>query len=77
MFTPTMCHMSGVMCHVSCVPLFFFSDKVVGLVGGGSFIHGASQSSFQASCVTTYNINWTLISEGLQPFSEASAGAII
>ena len=39
-----MCHMSHVTCHVSCVTffiLFFSSDKVVKLIGGGSVINGA------------------------------------
>ena len=40
------CQVSGVTCQVSCVTYFFFffflllfSDKVVGLVGGGSVIN--------------------------------------
>ena len=32
------CHVSGVRCHVF---FFFFSDKVLKLVGGGSVINGA------------------------------------
>ena len=38
------CHMSHFTCHVS---QFFFVDKVVKLVGGGSLIHGATPSSLQ------------------------------
>ena len=46
MFTPhhvscVICHASHVRCHVSCVMFFFFSDRVVELVGGGSVINGA------------------------------------
>ena len=43
-----MCHMSNVTCHMSCVPcqIFFFFEKEVKLVGGGSVINGASPSSF-------------------------------
>ena len=56
-----MCHVSCVMCHVSCVTchvsrvtyhvsrffiIFFFSDKVVKLIGGGSVINGAYPVSF-------------------------------
>ena len=42
-----MCHVSGFMCHLSCITchvsfLFIFSDKVVGLVGGGSVINRAN-----------------------------------
>ena len=42
-----MCHVSRVTCHVSHITcqdflfLFFFSDKVVKLIGGGSVINGA------------------------------------
>ena len=60
MFTPhnvshVTCHMSRVTCHVSHVTcqvshfifiFFFFSDKVVEHIGGGSVINGASPSSF-------------------------------
>ena len=42
------CHVLRVMCHVSCVRYLFsssflllFSENVVELVGGGSFINGA------------------------------------
>ena len=37
------CHMSCVTCHMSCVTchLFFFPDKVVKLISGGSVINGA------------------------------------
>ena len=41
------CHVSYVMCHMSrvrCNFLFFF-EKEVKLVGGGSFINGATPSS--------------------------------
>ena len=50
-----MCHMSHVMCDVSCVTFhmshfcssfLFSSDKVLKLVGGGSVINGATSSSF-------------------------------
>ena len=47
-----MCHMSGVMCHVSDVMChvshvaFFFWDKNVGLVSGGSVINGAYSVKF-------------------------------
>ena len=34
------CHMSGVMCQFF-VLVYFSSDKVVELVGGGSVINGA------------------------------------
>ena len=37
------CHVSHVTCNVS---LFFFLDKVVKLIGGGSVINGAYPSSF-------------------------------
>ena len=43
------CQVSGVMCQVSgvwCIFFFFFSDKVVGLVGGGSVINGAYPAYF-------------------------------
>ena len=36
-----MCHVPHVMCK-----FFFFNDKVVELVGGGSVINGANPSSF-------------------------------
>ena len=43
-----MCHVSRVMCHVSRVTchmihiyIFFFPDKVVKFIGGGSVINGA------------------------------------
>ena len=36
-------HLSHVMCHMS---HFFFSDKVVKPIGGGSVINGATPSSF-------------------------------
>ena len=35
------CHVSYVRCQVSHVFVFFFLDKDVGLVGGGSVINGA------------------------------------
>ena len=35
------CHMSRFRCHMSGVTCHFLSDKVVGLVGGGSVINGA------------------------------------
>ena len=41
-----MCHMSHVTCHGSFVNFFFFSDKMVELVGGGSVIKGPTPSSF-------------------------------
>ena len=44
------CHMSYVMCHVSCVTcqdnIFFFFDKLVKLVGGGSALNGVTPSIF-------------------------------
>ena len=43
------CHMSHVTCQMSCVPchiFFFFFDKVVKLMGGGSFINGADPVKF-------------------------------
>ena len=41
------CHVSRVTCHVSRVRFFFFFfDKVVELIGGGSVINGATPSSF-------------------------------
>ena len=54
-----MCHVScvmrhkvGVMCQLSGV-LFccWLLDKVVGLVGGGSAINGATPSSFKLTCM--------------------------
>ena len=46
-----MCHVSRVTCHVSHVTCnffsFFFSDKVVKLIGGGSVINGAYPVQFQ------------------------------
>ena len=55
-----MCHMSNLMCDMSCVvspvPCHFFSfsflDKVVKLVGGGSVIHGATPSNVRAGHFT-------------------------
>ena len=38
---PQTCHVSFVTCHL----FFFFSDKVVELIGGGSVINGATPSS--------------------------------
>ena len=44
------CHVSHVMCHVSRVTchnlFFFFSDKVLKLIGGGSVINGAYPVQF-------------------------------
>ena len=40
-----MCHMSCVTCHVSGVIIIYFFLKEVKLVGGGSFINGATPSS--------------------------------
>ena len=41
-----MCHMSRVTYHMSHDHFFFFLDKVVKLVGGGSVIKRATPSSF-------------------------------
>ena len=41
-FQNFMCHMSCVRCHMS---QFFFTNKVMKLVGGGSVINLANQSS--------------------------------
>ena len=44
------CHVSGVTCHNFFLFFFFssfFIDKVLELVGGGSFINGATPSSFK------------------------------
>ena len=49
---PTKCHMSGVTGQVSHFLFYFFLDKVVKLVGGGSVINGA------------YPVQFTRYSEG-------------
>ena len=40
-------NLSCVMCHESWVAFFFFSERFVSLVGGGSGINGATPSSFR------------------------------
>ena len=49
-----MCHMLRVMCQISQVTLnkiFFFVDKVVQLVGGGSVINGPTPCEFKTVSV--------------------------
>ena len=43
------CHMSRVTCHLFIFLLFFFLDKVVKLIGGGSVMNGAYPVQFNTA----------------------------
>ena len=43
---PVLCNGLCVMCHVSHVTIYFFWDKVVKLVGGGSVINRTTPFSY-------------------------------
>ena len=53
--------MSGVRCKVSGVYIYFFSDKLVELVGGGSVINGAYPSSSPTSTGLKLNSTFNLL----------------
>ena len=67
----TMCHMSGITCHVSCFMChmstificFITSDKVVGVVVGGSVINGAYTILFSTKYVLLHFENIILKQE--------------
>ena len=51
------CHVSRATCHMSCVTchiFFFFFDKVVEFIGGGSVINGTTPSSSRRHTMKDY-----------------------